>query len=454
MVNEPSTGSDARPLKQAEAVDRLARAGGKRVIICCDGTSNHPNSSTPTNIVKIARGLKSRADRDIEQIIYYHRGVGTDGFLDSITGGAFGWGLQRNVEDAYRFLVHNYRPGDQVCLFGFSRGAFTVRSVAGLIRQCSILKSENAHLIKEGYDNYRDPAVSPDDELSSGWRATNSHLMPHIEFLGVFDTVGAMGVPANRFIGALKFWTSGFWKGLLSGSSRVKTGEPRPYGRTKNWSKGKSRHGFHDMRLSRWVRNAFHALAIDEMRPVFTPAIWDSELKRLPEPPSDGKWDGVLAADTTGLTDEHQTVVQAWFPGAHSDVGGNSKVHNSSLALKWMAEAAQKNSGVEFEDHFWQQIEKDIQVCGKLSASPPGVWKSVGWQQRDMSGNEGRTECIHPSAYAREEDANADYEIKNPGHENLGPAPVATENVGSALAHAEAITADVATADDSIDRAA
>ncbi len=398
--------------------------------------------------MKIARGVLPSASDGIEQIVFYDWGVGTGGTKDGITGGAFGWGLQRNVEDAYRFLVHNYQPGDQIFLFGFSRGAFTVRSIAGLMRQCSILKSKHAHLIKKGYDDYRDPEVKNDDPKRAEWRAKHSHPMPIIEFMGVFDTVGAMGVPANRFIGAVKFWGWGFWKGLRSGlkpgSGPPKTGTHRPSKRTKQFSKAKGRHGFHDMRLSRWVRNAYHALAIDELRPVFTPAIWDSELKKLPNAPAEESWDGVLETEKVGVTETRQSVIQSWFPGAHSDVGGNSQVHNSSKVLKWMATAAYQKSGLEFEKSFWKKTNEEAARRGDLSESPSKWWKPAGWAKRDMSGNRGDTECLSQEAVAREIDTGYNYEIDNRGHENLPVCAGVTDDVAKAVETAERIEAEEA----------
>jgi hypothetical protein len=211
--------------------------------------------------------------------------------------------------------------------------------------------------------------------------------MPLVEFIGVWDTVGALGIPANRILEAVKHWTYGKWFG---GGTRKTKNRPAGMG-----ALGRNRHAFHDMRLSRYVKNAFHALAIDERRPVFSPAIWDSELKDLPD--GSGK---------------KQVVKQAWFPGDHSDVGGNSKVHNSSISLKWIAEAAGK-SGLEFTSQFWAEIDRDLGSLGPLSGSPPGPWKFAGSEMRDMSGSSAGTECIHPSARDREQNWSEGYAPEN-----------------------------------------
>src|SRR5690606_17210148 len=120
-----------------------ARWRMKRLVICCDGTWNRADQEEddipcPTNVVKIAFRIAKR-DGDIPQLVYYDEGVGTGNSLDRVTGGAFGRGLEENIHQAYRFLIANYEPGDEIFLFGFSRGAFTARSLGGMIRKCGIL---------------------------------------------------------------------------------------------------------------------------------------------------------------------------------------------------------------------------------------------------------------------------------------------------------------------------
>src|SRR5690242_8664691 len=100
----------------------------KRLIICADGTWNlrdqidkKTKTRRPTNVVKVARGIRRRATNGIDQVVYYHEGVGVGGGLDRFTGGAFGQGIEANIRDLYRFIVYNYEPGDELYLFGFSR---------------------------------------------------------------------------------------------------------------------------------------------------------------------------------------------------------------------------------------------------------------------------------------------------------------------------------------------
>src|SRR5437868_13270999 len=114
----------------------------KRLIVCCDGTWNLADQPSKTNVTKVALSVLPRA-AGVEQRVSYHSGVGTHRG-EHLRGGAFGMGLSSNVMDAYRFLVDTYEPGDMLYLFGFSRGAFTARSLAGLVRNCGILRRDNA----------------------------------------------------------------------------------------------------------------------------------------------------------------------------------------------------------------------------------------------------------------------------------------------------------------------
>ena len=119
----------------------------KRLIICCDGTWNKPDQMDrgvmrPTNVVKIARMIMTQARDGTAQQVYYDKGVGTGDVIDKLFGGAFGVGLKHNVIEAYNFLSRHYEAGDEVWLFGFSRGAYTVRRVVGMVRKCGVLPRE------------------------------------------------------------------------------------------------------------------------------------------------------------------------------------------------------------------------------------------------------------------------------------------------------------------------
>lgn len=263
----------------------------KRLIVCCDGTWNTPDQPYPTNVAKLRVMLPQAARDGTHQRVYYDTGVGTGGF-DRIRGGVFGWGLSNKIKDAYRFLMAEYEPGDELYFFGFSRGAYTVRSAVGLIRNSGLLRRESAGQLGRAYKLYRrrDDDSRPSAAEAVAFREKFSH-QPRVKFIGVWDTVGALGVPLDGPFRLLNH----FWR-------------------------------FHDTELSGCVDNAFQALAIDEHRKPFKPAVWHQD------PEDAGK----------------QTLEQVWFAGAHSNVGGGYKDSGlSDIALLWMIEKA-KGCGLEF----------------------------------------------------------------------------------------------------------
>lgn len=265
----------------------------KRLVVCCDGTWNTPDQlsggiSTPTNVTKLALAVVPNDPKGREQRIFYHRGVGTSRF-ERIRGGAFGFGLARDVRDTYRFLVENYEPDDELFFFGFSRGAFTARSTAGLVRNCGILRRECADKVDEAYAFYRSRSdtTHPRSVEAALFRSSYSYE-PDIRFIGVWDTVGAHGIPLNglRLVNLFNL-----------------------------------RFQFHDTDLSTKVDGAFQALAIDEKRGPFRPAVW----KQATNAPAT------------------QRVEQVWFAGVHCDVGGGYNPPGlSDITLPWMVRHAQE----------------------------------------------------------------------------------------------------------------
>jgi uncharacterized protein (DUF2235 family) len=261
----------------------------KRIVICCDGTWNSPDQQqngvpSPSNVTKVALCVAPVDAAGVEQRVFYDKGVGT-GRFDRIRGGAFGYGIKRKILDAYNFLIANYSPGDELFFFGFSRGAYTARSTYGLIRNSGLLKREFTDKIPDAYDLYRrrDIASHPNGVESTLFRKSYS-FEPRAKFIGVWDTVGALGLPVSKFFKFLNY----------------------------RWS-------FHDLQLSKTVDNAFQALAIDEKRKPFQPSVWDQDPK------------------ATG-----QVLEQVWFAGVHSNVGGSySDTSLSDLALLWMVRKAE-----------------------------------------------------------------------------------------------------------------
>jgi uncharacterized protein (DUF2235 family) len=282
---------------------------GKRLVVCCDGTWNRPDETShgiaaPTNVAKLSLGVAREDGHSKQQVVHYEAGVGTRRF-ERIRGGAFGFGLSRNIRDCYRFLVQNYEPGDELFLFGFSRGAYTARSTVGFVRNCGILQRQHLDRVDEAFALYRDRNrdTEPGSIAAELFRDQYSHPETEIRFVGVWDTVGALGIP----IDGIRF--------------------PRL---TRRWS-------FHDTTLSRSVRFAYHALAIDERRRPFRPTLWEQQ------------------DDAVG-----QTLEQVWFAGVHSDVGGGyDDPALAEIPLLWMVERA-RACGLAFEpDHFVRSTTPD-----------------------------------------------------------------------------------------------
>lgn len=252
----------------------------QRHIVLYDGTWNDP--ADRTNVFRLARYILDRDSSGVTQRFKYDAGVGT-GRVGRFVGGAFGVGLSRNLMEGYEWLAKSYREGDEIWIFGFSRGAYTARSLAGLIRKCGLLDVYTPKLLTQAYKLYRDTSKHPDKEECCTFRDNYSNE-PDIHFLGVWDTVGALGIP---------------------GTAISETGAFR----------------WHDQTISKKVKYAYHAMALDEHRKSYDTTLWTTE---------DGK-----------QKPENIDVQQCWFIGAHANVGGG--YGNDALAdlpFAWMMQKA------------------------------------------------------------------------------------------------------------------
>jgi uncharacterized protein (DUF2235 family) len=354
----------------------------KRLIVCCDGTWNVPDQTSdgracPTNITKIALSVAPADAAGVEQRMYYHPGVGVSRW-DHLRGGAFGAGLSRNVIDAYRFLVESYEPGDDIYLFGFSRGAFTARSTAGLIRNSGILRRDQIDRIHEAYALYRARTAHPRGVEATLFRRSYSHDVG-IRFVAVFDTVGALGIPDLGF------------------------GIARLFNR---------RYRFHDTELSTRVAAAFQALAIDEHRRPFRPSVWTQQ------------------ADAQG-----QEVEQVWFSGVHCNIGGGYPDSSlSDIALLWIAEKARRH-GIEFRPGAFpagssasagSATSTDFSVApdalGPARESRTGMYRLVPAYFRPVGAQEHGCESVASSAVLRR-DKVLGYDPANLAAYLDGPSP-------------------------------
>ena len=278
----------------------------RRLVLLFDGTWNKPESNT--NVERLRRLIAPRdLAADIEQRVNYIPGVGVTSGLPHLLGGAFGYGLSGNVMEGYRWLCETWRTGDDIFLFGFSRGAYTARSLGGMIRKCGLLRHDASGKVgkagvSDAYDFYRELGSKPDDAIARDFRAGHS-VEVDIHFIGVWDTVGALGIPGTAA------WF--------------------PYAR--------ARYQFHDTELSKIVKHAYQALALDEHRADFQPAIWT----RNPNTIKAGE-------NLTSKKAEQVDIEQRWFIGAHADVGGGNDRDGAGrkpdplpdLPLAWLQQKA------------------------------------------------------------------------------------------------------------------
>ena len=181
----------------------------KRLIVLCDGTWNRAENvdrgkRKPTNVVKMVRAIQPLAPDGTVQVTYYDEGVGNNLGLDRWLGGWLGAGIDRNICEAYRFLLYNYAAGDTIFFFGFSRGAYTVRSLAGFIQHLGLLTKTHDFFVPEAYALYRKRPPAEDDQAIwqqqvATFRVAHQVQTVTIDFVGVWDTVGALGLPLNWF---------------------------------------------------------------------------------------------------------------------------------------------------------------------------------------------------------------------------------------------------------------
>lgn len=299
----------------------------KRIILLLDGTWNDADDGgADTNIVRLRQRIaehlsnaKSRATSDVtssgavrqqtfvltggkqgglENIILYARGVGTSGFLDWFSGGALGLGLSDNILRAYTFLAQHYDHGDEIYIFGFSRGSYTARSLVGCLAAVGLVHRNkfDAKALSLLWAYYRTHPADrlPRDEIRLRRISSGPRSVP-VKVLGVFDTVGALGIPLNAF-----------------------------------WRENRDLYGFHDVGLSEICEHSLQALAIDEHREAFEATLW----RRLP------------------FTARPANVEQVWFAGAHADIGGGYDRSGShqldDIPLDWMIKRVLDIAGDDF----------------------------------------------------------------------------------------------------------
>lgn len=278
-------------------------------VVCCDGTWN--SAKTETNVFHFSQRVPSRPG---QQECRYFSGLGTT-FGQCLRGGLFGWGLGEAILEAYLWLAERYRHGDRIWLVGFSRGAYTVRALAGFLGRRGIPAS-----VRDAMDTKQRQRAAQ-TEYERYREARQGECVP-VFFLGVFDTVGKLGIPDQWRIANL-------------------------FDRPDNYR-------FHDTQLGNHVAHARHAVAIDEERVLFMPTLWT---------------DAASGQPVYHYADANRTIEQVWFSGVHGDVGGHTDSAVNDIPLRWMLEEA-RTLGLVLTD-------------GALSTSTPSATtplaKSAKW---------------------------------------------------------------------------
>ena len=303
----------------------------QRLIVCCDGSWRDLNSVYPSNVIKMAQAITEKDEDGIRQSVFYGEGLGSN--TKSRIRGILGLGLDQHILEAYKFLALNYHPGDEIYLFGFSRGAYTARSIAGLIYCSGLVDRPYMRNIPEAFELYRDPDTTPSSSKAKTFRKKHGERAP-VEVLGCWDTVGALGIP---------FQIPG----------------------TEMDDEFNQRFAFHDTCVNPMVKFAFHAKAIDELRSVFevTP---------------------MQACKGSG-----QVVEEMWFPGDHSCIGGGTfpKAPLSNRCLLWMFERMEAH-GVKLLTDL-SRIEDGVACDHAIDFDNQikGMYKLTGAKLRSITGS-------------------------------------------------------------------
>jgi uncharacterized protein (DUF2235 family) len=323
----------------------------KRLVLLFDGTWNTLlNPKETTNVVRVGQAVLEADKSGTKQVVYYNSGVGSGGWWDQIMGGVFGAGVKSNVQRGLTFIAFNYNDGsgefdagetydqipDEIYIFGFSRGAYTARALAGVIGAIGgIPKVSEFGAAEKLWAHYRKRRRTEEDKEEIEkliYKVPKNYKL--IKCIAVWDTVGSYGIPSG--LG-------------LSGLARKLT----------SWTRN-----FRDNEIGKDIEFGLHAMAIDELRRAFTATAWvprkDDKGNPLPEP----------------------KVEQVWFAGAHANVGGGyERAGLSDHALIWMMARLHEKTGLRFDDDY---IQKHFLPCSGCSGyrSYRGWWLSRIWPSR------------------------------------------------------------------------
>lgn len=333
----------------------------KNIVIFCDGTWNSPSDEefgvpSVTNVRTLYRACQDFSESGGAQVVWYQSGIGAlGGKFRRAFEGATGWGIGGAIQRGYTAIASHYEPGDKIYLFGFSRGAFLARSIAGMIRQTGLLEDYSVASVKKAYKFYEETVFDYSEEKTYYYPKDAPLKDPNrgpgkvrVHFIGVWDTVGSLG---------FSFWGWSFNLRFF-------------------------RNGFHDISPNAITDHVYHALAMDEIRTSFMPSLWD-----YPEEKTHKESAYTQNAEPCGH------IEQAWFRGVHSDIGGGYAERGlSDVTLKWMVEKAmghglllRENALLSDDDPTLTETEKREKAtlaprpASRIHRSYQGpLWTSVG----------------------------------------------------------------------------
>jgi uncharacterized protein (DUF2235 family) len=318
---------------------------GKNIVVLSDGTGQKGGVKINTNIYKLFNMIE---DRTPSQIVFYDPGLGTN--WQKISGNLFGKGFSKNILDCYKFIFENFESEDQIYLFAFSRGAATVRSLSGFIHLFGILPQSRPDLIKKAFKIYTISDKEKREKRAKEFIEKNHTMWCKIKFLGVFDTVAALGLQNKT----LAFLLEPFFP-----------------------------HKFHSFELSDSVSFARQAISIDEERKTFLPIIWDS-----------------LRNDKEG-----ERLKQVWFCGVHTDVGGGYfEDQLSNFSLKWMLKESTSRGLIIYEkaDEYKTILTSVPMIDGMMHNEQKGfIGKLFRRQRRNWDEKTHGAPTLHESVLKR-----------------------------------------------------
>lgn len=317
----------------------------KNIVIFSDGTGQKGGIGSNTNVYKLFNIVE---DRTREQIAFYDPGLGTD--WRKITGSISGKGISKNILECYRFIFENFESGDKIFLFGFSRGAATVRSLSEYIHLFGMMPKSRSDLIEKAFKIYKIRDDTKRAKTAENFIKKHHTIWTNIEFLGVWDTVAALGFPIK--------WVSTALDNLFP-------------------------HTFHSFELSKAVKHARQALSLDDERKTFHPKLWNK------------------------IKDDNkkQSMKQVWFCGVHTDVGGGYDDDDLSIiTLKWMIQEA-ISKGLRlypYSDKYIKLMGTNPDINGKMHNEQEGFFgKIYRKKQRIWDKAKHGEPCVHESVFQR-----------------------------------------------------